>query len=371
MTKTGSIGLIGFDDREKNQLEVFLNSSENPGFVEKDPASADALLVNLGTLEDKQRFLRWYSGRSECPVLAVVDDQAVPGVAHTLKRPLTLSSLKSALRKVAEEVKASSFSSKSGSAEVQGDASSLLKMSPEEFKALIESSGVKPKVPKKREEIVDTGRDSRKKNLILRWSDAEWQALVRSACGTLPDLDLSNPADRKRLSFSISAQGRFFEQVNHAVALGREKSVPVQITGIPGELVYFPEPDLFSYDLDPDLLIQMANSRFGPGELSCVELADKTPDRPMAARDELLWVLAVFTSAGRLPDYLDPAAPYILREMPELSRFLLTPHAERIARAWYSEKQSAVAIAYSLKIPQRYVFSFMVAADAAGLFERQ
>ena len=272
---------------------------------------------------------------------------------------------------MAKEISRAAAGVGKGAATDAGESGSLLKMSPEELKALIEASGVKPKAARKRDEIFDVDRDAGKENLILRWSDAEWQGLVRSACGTLPDLDLSNPADRRRLSFSTVAQGRFFDQVNHAVSLGREKGVPVQVVGIPGEFIYFPDLDIFSYDLDPDLLIQMANSRFGPGELSCTELAEKTPDRPTAARDELLWVLTVFTSPGRGPDYLDPAALRILKELPDLSRFLLTPHAERIARAWYSEKQSATAIAYSLKIPQRYVFSFMVAADAAGLFERQ
>ncbi len=371
MSKTGSIGLIGFDDRERNQLEVFLNSSENPGFSESDPIQADALLVNLASADEKQRFLRWYAGRPDCPVVAVVDDQAVSDGMRVLQRPMTLAGLKKVLREVMKEVQSNAVLNTNSAGTGEGESPSLLKMSPEEFKALIESSGVAPKKAKTRPRDQDIGRDSRKDNLILRWSDVEWQSLVRSACGTLPDLDLSNPADRRRLSFSASAQGRFLEQVSHVVTLGREKGVPVQVTGIPGQLVYFPELDLFSYDLDPDLLIQMANSRFGPGELSCEELEEQTPNRPTAMRDELLWVLALFTAAGRVPDYLDPVAPLILKEMPDLSRFLLTPHAERIARAWYSEKQSATAIAYSLKIPQRYVFSFMVAADAAGLFERQ
>lgn len=371
MSKTGSIGLIGFDDRERNQLEVFLNSSENPGFVETDPVKADALLVNLASADDKKRFLRWYTGRADCPVVAVVDDQTVSGGMHTLKRPMTLAGLKKVLREVIREVQSSASASSGLSGAGEADTQSLLKMTPEELKALIAASGVAPKKAKPRTADQDIGRDGRKENLILRWSDAEWQSLVRSACGTLPDLDLSNPSDRRRLSFSAAAQGRFLDQINQVVARGRDNGVPVQVTGIPGELIYFPELDLFSYDLDPDLLIQMANSRFGPGELGCEELTEQSPNRPTAMRDELLWVLALFTAAGRVPDYLDPAAPLILKEMPDLSRFLLTPHAERIARAWYSEKQSATAIAYSLKIPQRYVFSFMVAADAAGLFERQ
>lgn len=371
MSKTGSIGLIGFDDRERNQLEVFLNSSENPGFSEIDPVKADALLVNLASADDKKRFLRWYAGRSDCPVVAVVDDQSVSGGMHTLKRPMTLAGLKKVLREVIREVQSNAVVNSNSANPAEGESSSLLKMSPEEFKALIESSGVAPKKVKTRPREEDIGRDGRKDNLILRWSDVEWQSLVRSACGTLPDLDLSNPADRRRLSFSAAAQSRFLDQVNQVVSLAREKGVPAKMTGIPGELVYFPEDDLFSYDLDPDLLIQMANSRFGPGELSSEVLSEQSPNRPTAKRDELLWVLALFTAAGRVPDYLDPVAPLILKEMPDLSRFLLTPHAERIARAWYSEKQSATAVASSLKIPQRYVFSFMVAADAAGLFERQ
>ena len=45
------------------------------------------------------------------------------------------------------------------------------------------------------------------------------------------------------------------------------------------------------------------------------------------------------------------------------------PHAMPIAAQWSAEAMSAVDVAKTLNIPQRYVFSFYNAANALGLIE--
>ncbi|MBR9882551.1 MAG: hypothetical protein GYB21_02380 [Oceanospirillales bacterium] len=364
-----SIGLLGFAGRELNMLEVFFGSSNNPGLTLAAPEKSASLLVNLGSESDAKQFLHWYKTRDTCPVIVVVDDLKAPKGMLELQRPLEIPNLRSALKRVLDELrKGVSGANRSALNEAPQKAASL-KMDPSELKALIAEAGVSAPKPAPKPKALNTVRDASKSRLVLRWSDAERDMLMRRACGSLPDLDPELPGWKKRILFSVA--GRFIDQVTKMVSLAQEQETPMQVTGIPGDFIYYPDRDLFSYDLDPDLLVQMASSRFGIGELGCEPVDVTTPIDPIVKRDQMLWVLALFTAAGRVPDHLDPAAKYRISDTTNLKRFMLTPQAENIAKAWAADSRSALDIVQLLKLPQRYVFSFMAAADAAGLFERR
>ncbi|MBV1786566.1 hypothetical protein KQ940_00680 [Marinobacterium sp. D7] len=350
-------------------LEVFFDSSNNPGLRLESPERAAALLVNLTTEADLQQFLEWYASRPDCPVIAVVSEISAPRGVLELKRPLEVTGLKSMLARVLDDLHKRAVRFPSGGAPEEAKGKTALKMEPVDLKALIAEAGVSAPKPAPKPQPLNTVRDASKSRLIMRWSEAERDTLMRRACGSLPDLDPELPGWSKRILFSL--EGRFLDQVNKMVQLAQEQQVPMQVSGIPGAFIYFPDRDLFSYDLDPDLLVQMASSRFGFGELDCHPAELKSPVDPIAKRDQLLWMLGLLTSAGRLPDHLDPAERYRFNGVSDLQRFMLPPQAENIAKAWAVESRSALEIVRLLKLPQRYVFSFMAAADAAGLFERR
>lgn len=366
MNVTGySIGLVGFSGREKSMLEVFFDSSNNPGLSVAAPEKSASLLVNVETSADLKQFSNWYKSRSPCPVVAVVGGLEAPPDALALERPLEISNLKAVLKRVLEALRKSA-----APVETTGERNRpRLRIAPEELKSLIAEAGVGTPKPAPKPEALSSIRDANKSRLVLRWSDAEQSMLLKRACGSLPDLDPELPGWNKRILFSL--EGRFLDQVGKMVELARVQGVATKVTGIPGNFVYFPDRDLFSYDLDPDLLVQMAGSRFGLGELGCESTELKTPTDPIAKRDQLLWMLGLFTAAGRLPDHLDPAEKYRLVDAADLQRFMLMPQAEQIAKVWVSDDRSALDIVQLLKLPQRYVFSFMAAADAAGLLERR
>ncbi|WP_188747073.1 hypothetical protein [Marinobacterium zhoushanense] len=350
-------------------LEVFFDSSNNPGLKIGSPERSAALLVNLETETDLKQFLQWYASRPDCPVIGVVSELSVPRGVLELKRPLEVTGLKLTLTRVLDELHKKAARSPLAGAQGAGQQKTALKMDPADLKALIAEAGVSAPKPAPKPQQLNTVRDASKSRLIMRWSEAERDMLMRRACGSLPDLDPELPGWSKRILFSL--EGRFIDQVNKMVRLAQEQQAPMQVTGIPGSFIYFPDRELFSYDLDPDLLVQMASSRFGFGELDCHPVELKSPVDPVAKRDQLLWMLGLLTSAGRLPDHLDPAESYRLADASDLQRFLLPPQAETIAKAWSVEYRSALEIVKLLKLPQRYVFSFMAAADAAGLFERR
>ncbi|WP_027853676.1 hypothetical protein [Marinobacterium litorale] len=362
-----SIGLIGFDERERNLLEVFLDSSDNPGLVLDSPERADSILFNCSSDTERRRFLDWLSSRRRCAVVAVVADVEPPEGAYELRRPLSIASLRQCLRTLARDLRRDRLAREAESVEARA-ASSGLKMAPGAFKELLAQSGV----PARREASTTPPAAIPAKNVgpapLLDWSEEQKRQLVRQATGALPELDVEDDAQRKRLM--VSLDGQFLDWVRRAVDQGRDQSVPVKLTGVPGVFVYDPVSDQFSYDLDADFLIQMATSRFGPGELGCEALEQAPEGGAVAPRDEVLWLLGLMSTRGRIPDTLDPRVSRQLKPVKGMPHALLTPQAERIADFWSTARYTPTEVMQALKVPQNYVFSFMVAADAADLFER-
>lgn len=86
--------------------------------------------------------------------------------------------------------------------------------------------------------------------------------------------------------------------------------------------------------------------------------------------DALIWKIALWTSAGRVPDDIDLNRPVYLRNWPNFTRLLVFPHALRIAALLSEQPRSLLNIAETLDIRQQYVFAFFSAARALGLADQ-
>lgn len=86
--------------------------------------------------------------------------------------------------------------------------------------------------------------------------------------------------------------------------------------------------------------------------------------------DTLMWKVALWTSAGRIPEDIDLHRPVYLRNWPNLTRLLVFPNAMRIAALLSEQPRSLLDIADTLQIRQQYVFAFFSAARALGLADQ-
>jgi hypothetical protein len=90
--------------------------------------------------------------------------------------------------------------------------------------------------------------------------------------------------------------------------------------------------------------------------------------------DAVLWKVSIWASRGRLPLLLnDLDRRFSLLCWPNLTRFMMTPHAMEIAVLWLDKPISLRESLALLDIPQRYVFSFYSAVVALALisFEKE
>lgn len=88
---------------------------------------------------------------------------------------------------------------------------------------------------------------------------------------------------------------------------------------------------------------------------------------PKFLLENVLWLVSLSASRGRVPIGTNLHAPVKLDRWPNFTRLETIPHAMRISALWLAHPMSLLETATRLKIPQRYVFSFYSAAHAIGI----
>lgn len=86
--------------------------------------------------------------------------------------------------------------------------------------------------------------------------------------------------------------------------------------------------------------------------------------------DSFLWDLALWTYGGSLPASTDLSKKITLTYWPDLPRLTPTPNSMRIAALWVSCPMTLMETTEVLKIPQKDVFNFYVAASTLGLIKQ-
>lgn len=80
-----------------------------------------------------------------------------------------------------------------------------------------------------------------------------------------------------------------------------------------------------------------------------------------------LWKLACWTSKGRYPSGIDLDMPVYLKQWPNFTRLVITPHAMRIAALLIAGPRSIKDIIQVLNVKPQYVFIFVSATYATGI----
>ncbi len=83
--------------------------------------------------------------------------------------------------------------------------------------------------------------------------------------------------------------------------------------------------------------------------------------------DAFLWKVAIWTSKGRYPHGIDLEQPVFLRQWPNLTRLVVTPHALRITALLIEGPRTLTNIAETLNIKYQYVFIYFSAIYALGI----
>ncbi|SIQ07667.1 hypothetical protein [Marinobacterium stanieri] len=412
-----TITTSGFAAKEQAMLEVFFGGRNAIGYNLVSSGDADALMINLKDEVAERHLQNWLNDAGK-PWVAVVDSKADKPSRNAgvyIERPLSIKALQeglSDLKKLVQsgvKAKAEPLIAKDAPSKPLNDRDRAREEAFAEWQARKqrstqaasswqgehkdrEEAGLNSRFSVHRNElnslILEAQKQVQEKQARLEAEGKIAPApepevapepeapkvpslsaeMILQCCGSLSDVNLDEATERRRVYFSLD--GLMLPWILRAVKTGNETNNIQQIVGVPGALFYLPAEKAFLVGMDSDLLLQLTRTRFGFDELS---LLDKEPDQELpkgkrVAADELVWQLALFTARGRVSDSLSAEEPLLLAEIPDFERLLETPHARSIAELWQSQRLSARNVADMLSIPQRFVFSFLVAADAVGLY---
>ncbi|HEY8158498.1 MAG TPA: hypothetical protein VIF10_07310 [Methylobacter sp.] len=192
--------------------------------------------------------------------------------------------------------------------------------------------------------------------------------------GIVPNIDFSDP-DQLSLA-SYNAKLHFQGAVQSAYKFSLEKMRAINLGAGWKPLLILPDNREIWLNADDKMLRAFAGIKINPQSASISAIDQRTHSvihgQPEKFQDmnAFLWKLAIWTSKGRYPQELDVTKPVYLKRWPEFTRWLITPHAMRIAALLIQSPRTMLNIAQVLNVNPRYVFVFVSAAHAVGLVEQ-
>jgi len=194
-----------------------------------------------------------------------------------------------------------------------------------------------------------------------------------SYMGHVDGVDFSDP--EQVLLATYNPKSYFLGYVKTAIKVAKEKSRILQLNSGWKSLVIFPHSNEIWLDADDKQLriyagLEIKKSAKNSMSLSPIDQDAFNFGEKMENFDDIdafIWKLAIWTSKGQYPVSIDINRPVYLKQWPNFTRLVVTPHAMRIAALLIDGPRTAMNLADALNIKPQYVFVFISAAKTLGL----
>ncbi len=362
------VATLGMDDRSRAALDLVFRGPGKGAFVVADEASADVTLVDMDGGGAAELWAGYRERLPERPSIVLSVREHAETDALFLLKPLRIADLLQTLQDI------STGATERKPTGAQSPAAETV--TPSTRPGMAEVSGTHP------------GGGARRTKAARRATLAiEREAVSRyeQTIPDLPDVDLRDPEDLRKLFFSLDdyAGGRVVREIRAALSDGAAR----EVAAWNGRIVVLPRTQQILTDLSDTRLKQFALVRLTgldapeagmlPFELRSKALRKKEQVEALEAEappgmhrtpiDAFLWKLTAWVARGRIPIGTNPTLPAVLRHWPNLTRLLLLPDAMRIAALWIDQPRSLFNTAKALKIPLAHVLTFYSAAHAIDL----
>ncbi len=188
--------------------------------------------------------------------------------------------------------------------------------------------------------------------------------------GSAPDIDLNDSSQLEKAQYDPEIY--FQSYIAKAVIKARNSAQSVLLTIPDGWIVIRPDTQTVLIDIQDSKLrafsaVPISDETITKSIIDDSNLTKYTKLATSITLEQLLWKSALWSSRGRVPIGTNLTLPISLKNWPNLSRLLLSPHALRISALWSEYPCSLLDTAKNLQIPQRYVFAFYSACNAIGI----
>ncbi|MEC4750552.1 hypothetical protein [Methylomicrobium sp. Wu6] len=232
-----------------------------------------------------------------------------------------------------------------------------------------EETGVEPQPLKTYVLDQSERKKTSKHQTAMRFDEKGFQAYI----GSLPDIDVNDPAQFAQASYD--PKDYFQGYIQSAFMVCRAKGQILQLQSGWKPIMIFPHTHEVWLDADDPQLRAFAGIKLNPNSASKMSISPANAQTmglggsldKFQSMDAFLWKLACWTSKGRYPHMIDYTQPVYLKNWPNFTRLLITPHALRIAALMMQGPRTLTNIAQVLNIKPQYVFVFASAAHSLGL----
>lgn len=191
--------------------------------------------------------------------------------------------------------------------------------------------------------------------------------------GNVPSIDVNDP--KQFAVAKYNPKDYFQSYVESAFKISREQNEIMQLNSGWSPLIIFPQNDEIWLDADDKQLRAFSGlviSNTLDGKMSTTQLTFESSSLSRSLEkfhtmDAFLWKVACWASKGRYPISIDITHPVYLKNWPNFTRLLITPHALRISALLIRGPRTLGNVAEVLNIKPQYVFVFISAACALGL----
>jgi len=200
----------------------------------------------------------------------------------------------------------------------------------------------------------------------------------RDLCGDREDVDLDNCGSCEDLFYQV--ENSFQGVVEQACRLAVTEQTPVLLTARREHSMFDPEGGEMRTTIRERALAELCRGEVGHDQTATAMMAhDEAHEYWKNQRitrsyrcpvDAFIWLTALLSSRGRLPEGTDLRQLVRLGQWSHLTRLTPTPHSLKTVALWSAGETSLHDTPARLGIPQRYVFAFYSAALAVGMVER-
>lgn len=345
------VTLVGLDERAQTRLEMFLRGRAQDVCVLVGEHEAEAAIVDLDGFGGERL---WQAFRSRFYGPAVVMSVAERRVHNALwvRKPLDTGEFLDAIKSVRQRLQTEC-----------------------QLHEVAQAATVpvaEPPAGALRDKTSDPVRDegegvSRAAGLV--WDEQQ----IHAYCGAIDDAAYLTPTRRAELFY---VPERYFQGLlPQARQLAEKHAMPVRLDIMGYTLFYLPESrkvlsDIRENILRPLCVMPLPQPSVKMHVVPQHELPPLMPGDPrLHSFEELLWLMALWASRGRVPEGTDLDTPVSLSGWPNFTRLLMTPNAMQIAALWHMQPTSLLQTAKRLAIPHRQIFALFSACQALGLIQ--
>ena len=197
--------------------------------------------------------------------------------------------------------------------------------------------------------------------------------------GYQKDIDINKPEQLENIFYEPNL---LLQSVIEKVCIQSKQKKKIVRLSILDTIIYFDAVDQKVYSTeDPKIIQSLCLTPHNNGVACYVknlsfrsklyEILETEKDKTLAEQswdmENFVWLVALWSSRGRITKETSLSTPVALMQWPNLTRLASIPHAVRIAALLYEAPYSLVKTAQLLGIEQRYVFAFYSACKSIGL----